>query len=38
MVEKFKSLGESTIIEIVNKEIKIVRQGVISEEELFSLV
>lgn len=35
---KIKSLGESTIIEIVNKEIKIVRQGVISEEELFSLV
>ena len=33
-----ESLGESTIIEIVNKEIKILRKGVISQEELFSLV
>jgi len=35
---KLENLGESTIIEIVNKEIKILRKGVISKEELFSLV
>ena len=29
-----ESLGESTIIEIVNKEIKILRKGVISQDEL----
>ena len=33
-----ESSGESTIIEIVNKEIKIIRKGVISQDELFSIV
>jgi len=33
-----ESVGESTIIEIIDKQIKIVRKGVISQEELFSLV
>lgn len=33
-----ESLGESTIIEIVNKEIKILRKGVISQDDLFSIV
>jgi L-threonylcarbamoyladenylate synthase len=34
---KIQSLGESTIIEIINEEIKILRQGVISDEKIFSL-
>jgi len=33
-----ESVGESTIIEIIDKQIKIIRKGVISQEELFSLV
>ena len=32
------SMGESTIIEIENKEIKILRRGIISEKILFSLI
>ena len=35
---KIQSLGESTIIEIINEEIKILRQGVISDEKIFSLI
>ena len=33
-----QSMGESTIIEIIDEQIKIIRKGVISQEELFSLV
>ena len=35
---RIDSMGESTIIEIENKEIKILRRGIISEKKLFSLI